>query len=129
MSEYRSIIKKVIKAEPRLCRNGLGVTENGRVVFSGEKFKDSQHTLFRDESLFILCRRWLSAQRKVKSPTTSSYYLKHVVENWAQVYIPQGVFIAAAIDLGWKYKDRRDCHAVTLYISKDLQYHDGVPVA
>lgn len=129
MSEYRSIIKKVIKVEPRLCRNGIGVTENGRPAFTGEKFKDSQKALFSEEDKFILCRRWLLAQRKIKTPNTSSYFLKHVVERWADVYIPQGVFIAAAIDLGWKYEYREPSHSVKLCISKKLEYYDGVPVA
>lgn len=54
-----------------------------------------------------LCKRWISTfaePRKTLNSKTHSYGMKHIIEDWAGVYISNGAFIAAAIDLGYRYK-------------------------
>lgn len=53
-----------------------------------------------------LCRAWLdewSRPRKTINGDYGSYFLKHVVERWCGEYIPNGAFIAAAIESGCDY--------------------------
>jgi hypothetical protein len=51
---------------------------------------------------FEHARRWLSLVSWRRSPNRhcDSYCIKHVIERWCGVYTPNGVCIAAAIDLG-----------------------------
>ena len=52
------------------------------------------------------CERWLrecAEPRKTINARAYSYYLKHVVENWANLYISNGAFIQAAVNLGYRY--------------------------
>jgi len=53
-----------------------------------------------------LCLSWIdgwTSPRKTINFDYGSYFLKHVVERWSGVYIPNGAFIAAAIESGCKY--------------------------
>src|SRR5919199_5860204 len=85
----------------RLAPNGL--------VF-GKDLQRSEST-FNSEGLlsnacvleFLLCQEWLQQLISVKTLNKkhSSYGYKHVVENWSNVYISNGAFIAAALAAGW----------------------------
>lgn len=53
-----------------------------------------------------LCKIWIATwtgPRKTVNLDYGSYFLKHVVERWSGEYIPNGAFIAAAIEFGCKY--------------------------
>lgn len=53
-----------------------------------------------------LCKFWISKyidRSKKVNKNRSSYGLKHCVEDWAGVYIPNGAFILAAVELGFEY--------------------------
>lgn len=91
---YKTTIDRVLKQEPTL---GYGGFDNS-----------SPQELYNNEEAFNLCCQWILLQptRKTMNNTDTSYGYKHSVENWqkAGAYISNGIFIAAAIHLGLKYK-------------------------
>ncbi len=53
----------------------------------------------------VICREWLDRHEmrwSINRKALGSYGLKHVVERWADTYIANGCFIAAAAGLGFK---------------------------
>jgi hypothetical protein len=64
-----------------------------------------------NEEQVNICKEWIQKfckERKTINPKVSSYGLKHEVEAWANNYIENGAFIAAAIDLGYRFKQDGD---------------------
>lgn len=61
-----------------------------------------------DQKMIDLCKQWIrqfvDPRKTVNTKGSSSYGLKHAVENWAGTYILNGAFIVAAIEEGYKYK-------------------------
>jgi hypothetical protein len=54
-----------------------------------------------------LCKKWIKhncLQTKTIRPKLGSYQFKHIVERNCGVYISNGAFIQAAIELGYDYK-------------------------
>ncbi len=111
-------IKTVLSAEPHLSAFGFGVFDGRRkssTQIAIELAKARENTLTEDNaSQFERCCRWLSMVKRrasINSNVGSSYGLKHQVENyWAKHfpdedrYIANGMFIIAAIHLGFKFK-------------------------
>lgn len=128
MSEFEKAIKAAMGREMSLCLNGFGITENWKPTMKGERFERSRASLLDKEKEFFLCKEWLSAQKVITQATYNSYFLKHVVERWANVYIPNGIFIAAVWDMKIKYVYRGG-HNIYPFLSKKLRLYDGVPVA
>ncbi|MCS7260605.1 MAG: hypothetical protein NZ765_07475 [Anaerolineae bacterium] len=55
------------------------------------------------EEAVMACLRWLEQCAKpAKRRSYSSYWLKHVVEEWCGDYIPNGAMIEAAIRAGYR---------------------------
>lgn len=48
-----------------------------------------------------LCRKWLSRATASSPPKFSSFWVKHVVENWAGEKISNGALIVAAFEAGF----------------------------
>jgi len=75
---------------------------------------------------FSVCCEWLHGclQRKTINSSHSSYNLKHMVEAWAKktgqedYYVSNGAFIAAAIHMGFDWKQDFDSPNVRFNISK-----------
>ena len=85
---------------------------------------DKQRRPFEDYALpqVVVCKHWLKTRKAVygRSRRTRSYFLKHVVEDWAGFYVSNAAFIAAACALGFSQKQDDDDSPVTLVgISKD----------
>lgn len=80
------------------------------------------HSGYRE---FTLCCEWLQSctTRKTINDSISSYRLKHMVEAWAEktgrddCYVSNGVFIAAAIHMGFDWKPDFDSPNVRFNIS------------
>jgi hypothetical protein len=54
-----------------------------------------------------LCKKWIeynTSRTKTIRPKLGSYQFKHIVERSCGVYISNGAFIQAAIELGYDYK-------------------------
>ena len=60
------------------------------------------------ENEIELCKEWLVkfAKRKNRRPgeCVNSYYLKHVIEEAVDKYVPNGAAIQAALNLGFRYR-------------------------
>ena len=68
-------------------------------------FGDSKKLKGKDVKI---CKKWIEewvTPRKTINPNKGSYGLKHSVEKWSRDYIPNGAFIKAAIELGYKYEE------------------------
>ena len=60
-----------------------------------------------DNQQVELCEKWISRNcKKAKeiNPEAYSYWLKHKVEEWSVVYVSNGAFIAAALNLGYRMR-------------------------
>jgi hypothetical protein len=85
---------------------------------------DKQRRPFEDSALtqVVVCKHWLETREPVygRCRRTSSYFLKHVVEEWAGFYVSNAAFIAAACALDFNQKQADHDSPVTLVgISKD----------
>jgi hypothetical protein len=61
-----------------------------------------------DQKMIDHCKQWIrqfvGPRKTVNSKGSSSYGLKHTVEQWAGTYILNGAFIVAAVEEGYEYK-------------------------
>ncbi|WP_013334927.1 hypothetical protein [Gloeothece verrucosa] len=85
-------LKKALKEFPNINHDGL---ENWK--FRGELF-DLELPLTMARILY--CKEFIEQCGIIKTPTLSSYQLKHDCEKWASMYITNGSMCVAAIGLG-----------------------------
>ena len=72
------------------------------LVGSSRNDCDSQHGCERvDDRQIELCKRWFSQAEATEAPCLNSFWLKHVVENWAGEEISNGAVIIAAYQSGF----------------------------
>ncbi len=63
---------------------------------------------------FMLCKKWITkwiSPIKTINERAGSYRLKHVVEKNSGTYVSNGVFIKAALNLGYIYKKHGELNA------------------
>lgn len=74
-----------------------------------------------DDKQVELCTRWLSQAKATPTPTLNSFWLKHVVENWAGTFISNGAVIVAAHRAGLPIGRESDSRTanVTIGVSTD----------
>ncbi|BBX30612.1 hypothetical protein B7435_23935 [Mycolicibacterium peregrinum] len=102
--EFESILEK----NPRLSANGLGLSRDRRTTLAQQQADFERHRQNLREGFVSVVRVlfWLqSSIGMIKTPTRSSYYLKHVAEQSVQHYVTNGEFIAAALMAGYPMKD------------------------
>lgn len=126
----RVAIRGVLHAMPRLSVHGIGFGRPQRNADGSRQTPEQQYAEFverRKECLgphatraFLLSLALLARVTPTKTvrPGTGSYRLKHVAENYAcsypeggklgPHYVPNGMLIAAAVHLGFKYKSHVD---------------------
>ncbi len=67
---------------------------------------DDQHPTLDQEKIdqkeIDLCHQWLSRATIANPPQLSSFWIKHVVENWAGQNISNGALIVAAFEAGFE---------------------------
>jgi hypothetical protein len=113
----KSLIEKVMKNYPELTVGGYGTFDNQRRDWIQAEGNPAKHAEDRANMLtvgsieaFQKSCEWLQKVEKIKNPNTrigSSYTLKHKVEAFFKaegVYVPNGMFIAAAIANGFVIK-------------------------
>ncbi|MBW1673630.1 MAG: DUF4263 domain-containing protein [Deltaproteobacteria bacterium] len=116
-------IINAMEKEPLLNYFGIGLSNIHNNLSSKERrrlFAKHRETLKNAVEEFRLACNWLSKLEKRKTineKAPSSYGLKHMAEDWANRYISNGVLIAAAIHLGFKYKTYWDSCNVHFNIS------------
>jgi len=113
----KSLIEKVMKNYPELAANGFGTyddqqrhwvrPEGNPVKFASDR---ARMTSPQCVEAFRKSCDWLQKIEKIKNPNTkvgSSYTLKHKVEAYFKAegtYVPNGMFIAAAVANGFSIK-------------------------
>jgi hypothetical protein len=103
-------------------RDRKRTAKENKETFEGQRSSFSNGG-FRE---FGVCCEWLKGcvRRKTVNASISSYTLKHMVEAWAKksgrddYYVSNGSFIAAAIHMGFAYKEDFDSPNVRFNISK-----------
>lgn len=116
----KAILQSVLNANPTLTISGFGIYENckGMAGYDASLSQSQLDTIFkqrRDDFFtpnnllaFDGCRRFINTVQitpNLRGKNSSvSYALKHSVEHWAQLndeplYVPEGVFIAAALSM------------------------------
>jgi hypothetical protein len=96
---YRKQIEKVT--------NEIPLTEVGAWWNDeDEEFQRNKNALLNKTEIFVKICDWLETVniKKIKGINTSSYYIKHIVEEVIGGYVSNGILIAAAIHYGFKYK-------------------------
>jgi hypothetical protein len=92
-------MRSVLKVEPDLTPNGM--KSDRRTL--GYDYDGLPEELLEEDVLkqFETCKRWLSEVLRIKTfnQKHTSYGYKHMVERWANRYVCNGAFIAAAIAL------------------------------
>lgn len=87
-----------------LCyRGGQDLPENLYRYGFGEMYGAPERPPERETDI---CLAWIdlwTAPRVSINKSHGSYFLKHVIERWSGEYIPNGAFIAAAIESGCDY--------------------------
>lgn len=61
-----------------------------------------------DESQTKLCRQWLARATPTHDSSLSSFWVKHVIENWAGTPISNGALIVAAHETGFPISRESD---------------------
>jgi len=119
-SRFSQYIRKVMNDHPNLTSHGFAIPnfQNNRWVdpeTDAKRYKEFRAELL-DKSFveqFRLSWKWLELVKRTKNVNTragSSYHLKHVVERYwgsevgGRAYVMNGVFIAAALAKGFKFK-------------------------
>ncbi|MAI73201.1 MAG: hypothetical protein CMM01_20160 [Rhodopirellula sp.] len=74
-----------------------------------------------------LCLQWLSRATVASPPQFSSFWVKHVIENWAGQEISNGALIVAAFEAGFELSKPKDEEGSNVSIgleSTDLREFD-----
>ncbi|WP_454232223.1 hypothetical protein [Mycolicibacterium fortuitum] len=98
-----------LEQNPRLSANGLGLSRDPRTTLAQQRADFERHRRELRAGFVSVVRvlLWLqSSIGMIKTPTHSSYYLKHVAEKSLQHYVTNGEFIAAALMADYPMKDR-----------------------
>lgn len=108
-------IQAVLAVEPDLSANGFGPYGGAmKLIEADAEFQKDRAHMLDDDSCkqFERACAWLSRRTPIKSfnKSRTSYGLKHTVESWhrdngvkGDVYVSNGVFIAAALHMGFRY--------------------------
>jgi len=85
-----------------VMRRCPGLTAEGLDGRQRPHFEDRRASLLKYPEAFEHARKWLGLVPWRTAPNTDcdSYRIKHVIERWSGAYMPNGVCIAAALDLG-----------------------------
>ena len=109
--DYENELKRMLKTHPTLNHHGLGYNRYGKLRDNFEDdagWLEDKITVTPDDiEMFAKCYDWLSTiprQKTVSPHSPSSYGLKHVAEPYIG-YSTNGIFIAAALALNFKYKE------------------------
>ena len=100
---YREIMSDILEEHPTLSGNGW---RDGSK--SEEKFQADRDWMLSEYALsqFKFACDWVSLMEpQIKiNPDAHSYALKHKAERYFRTYIANGIFIAAALHFGFRFK-------------------------
>ena len=120
-----SAIAAVLLKLPELTPNGVGLYEDFSRKYMApetraEMLKVEQTRLLNDVAGFDAACSWLRplARIAIVNKKHTTYGLKHIMERADFGYVSQGIFIAAAVHLGFVYKLDVESHGLYLNISE-----------
>ena len=101
--ELRNQMKNVLNNHPNLCDFGWRTR-----AMTDTKFQEERNKMLTNDALvqFKSACEWVGLMEPIKTiyPRPSSYGLKHTAEKYMDTYITNGVFIAAALHFGYRYR-------------------------
>jgi hypothetical protein len=101
--ELRNQMKSVLNNHPNLCDHGWRTRS-----MTDEEFQEERDKMLTNDALdqFKSACEWVRLMQPIRTiyPRPSSYGLKHTAERYMDTYITNGVFIAAALHYGYRYK-------------------------
>lgn len=106
---HEALLKQVLDTYPDLQDFGFGAFDSIRKTTPqiAQEIADGRRVMLESRSLrqFDAASRWLAQFKKLKhvNPRGTSYGLKHVAEHSID-YVTNGIFIAAAISVGFTVK-------------------------
>lgn len=104
LNSLRQEMLKVLSVVPDLTPNGM----KSDLATLGYHYDGKPEEMLSSELLqqFSACKNWLNKVVKIRSfnRNHTSYRYKHMVERWADLYVSNGAFIAAAIALDFPIK-------------------------
>jgi len=115
--DARKVLYTVLRTQPELMLEGFKTPLNAHL------WPSSRSAMLRDDvhiNAFVDARMWLRDRQKQKTfnRTGTSYGWKHVAEREMETYIPNGLFIAAAIEEGFCIQRERGTPNVFLNIAR-----------
>ncbi|MGC0372529.1 hypothetical protein [Streptomyces sp. SAI-229] len=100
-------LAEVMEEHEKLSNFGIGVFDSHRLAASRRRAElaAAREQLRHDEYLVAETALWLRDNvMPIKTPTASSYGVKHLIERATGVYMPNGVFIASAFIVGYPFR-------------------------
>jgi hypothetical protein len=115
----REDIRAVIDRVPELTYFGVGLYE-GPCEDYEEKLRQKQEQLLESSAICTKVCEWLASIEPAKTMNRhhTSYGLKHTAEREIGKYVSNGVFIAAAIHCGFRYRRDGDSPYMLFAMSK-----------
>ena len=120
-----SAIAAVLLKLPELTPNGVGLFEDFSEKYRSpetraEMLEVEQNRLLKDVASFDAACSWLSTLSRIATvnKNNTTYGLKHFMERAGFGYVSHGIFIAAAVHLGFVYKLDAPSHSLYLNISE-----------
>ncbi len=123
----RERLRHVLAAHPHLTNNGIGLYGHPNPAASDPALVEDRLAMLDDDACrqFARAEAYLSRHARtvnINSRVGTSYGLKHRAETWfgahfeGEPYISNGMFIAAAIDLGFEVK-RADRNSPNVHLN------------
>ena len=101
--ELRNQMKNVLNNHPDLCDHGWRTRS-----MTDTKFQQERNKMLTNDALdqFKSACDWVRLMKPIRTiyRLPSSYGLKHKAEKYMDTYITNGVFIAAALHFGYRYR-------------------------
>ncbi|MEU3633030.1 hypothetical protein [Streptomyces fradiae] len=100
-------LAEVMDEHNMLTDFGIGVWDSDRLTVGQRRAEiaAARDRLRREENLLLETAQWLRDHvMPIKTPSASSYAVKHLIEDATDVYMTNGVFIAAALIVGYPFR-------------------------
>ncbi|MBQ0967462.1 hypothetical protein KBY91_31845 [Streptomyces sp. RK23] len=100
-------LAEVMEEHRTLTDFGIGVFDSDRLTVGWRRAElaAARERLRREEDLVLDRAQWLRDNvMPIKTHSADSYGVKHLIEDATGVYMPNGVFIAAALIVGYPFR-------------------------
>lgn len=121
----QNILMALCQAHPALTVDGLNPERlQSHQLRPSVQFQQSREALLSYAAAFIEVVAWLERNRHAQTSSVNrlatSYNWKHVAEKAIKQYVPNGVLIAAALQVGLQFEHIEDTDTVHLNLSQEF---------